>query len=228
LQATQVIKGIAEGLKQADCALVGGETAEMPGMYQQEDFDLAGFCVGVVEKADILDGTHVREGDVLVALGSSGPHSNGYSLIRHILQKQKSFLSVSLDDGQTLHEALLAPTRIYVRTILPLLADKKLHGMAHITGGGLLENIPRILPEGLSAKLSYTPDEWPAVFQWIQLQGKVATEEMQRTFNCGVGMVLVVSPADAEHVVTHCLEHGEKAWVLGEIVASPGESAVLM
>lgn len=227
LQATQVIKGIATGLKQADCALVGGETAEMPGMYQNEDFDLAGFCVGVVEKADIIDGSAVREGDVLIALGSSGPHSNGYSLIRHILQKQKSFLSASLDDGQTLHEALLAPTRIYVKTILPLLATRQLHAMAHITGGGLTENIPRVLPEGLSAKVAHPIDAWPMVFHWLQAQGKIDLAEMYRTFNCGVGMVLVVSPDDAEDVLTHCVSMHEKAWIIGEIVATPGSSAVL-
>lgn len=228
LQATQVIKGIAEGLKLSDCALVGGETAEMPGMYQNEDFDLAGFCVGVVEKEDILDGSQIQVGDALIALGSSGPHSNGYSFIRHILQKQKSFLSVSLDDGQTLHEALLAPTRIYVRTLLPLLAARRLHGMAHITGGGLVENIPRILPEGMSAALSYTPDEWPTVFQWIQAQGQIETSEMQRTFNCGVGMILAVAQENVDDVLAHCLAQGEKAWYVGEVVSSSGESKVIL
>jgi phosphoribosylformylglycinamidine cyclo-ligase len=227
LQATKVIKGIGEGLKQANCALVGGETAEMPGMYQQDDFDLAGFCVGVVEKADIIDGSAVNVGDILIALGSSGPHSNGYSLIRHILDKHKSFLSASLDDGQTLHEALLAPTRIYVKTLLPLIEQKQLHAMAHITGGGLTENVPRILPEGFSAKIAHPIDAWPMVFHWIQSQGKVSFEEMVRTFNCGIGMILVVSPDNAEDVLAHCQAMGEKAWVVGEIVATPGSTAVI-
>lgn len=227
LHATQVIKGMTEGLKQAGCALVGGETAEMPGMYQHEEFDLAGFCVGVVEKEQIIDGSAVREGDVLIALGSSGPHSNGYSMIRHILQKQKSFLSASLDDGQTLHEVLMAPTRIYVSTLLPLIADQKLHALAHITGGGLTENIPRILPEGLSAQIAHPLDAWPSVFHWIQTHGKIEQSEMCRTFNCGVGMVLVVSPDEAEDVLLHCQSMGEKAWVLGEIIATPGNNAVV-
>jgi phosphoribosylformylglycinamidine cyclo-ligase len=227
LQATQVIKGIADGLKQADCALVGGETAEMPGMYQHEDFDLAGFCVGVVEKADIIDGSAVKKDDILIALGSSGPHSNGYSMIRHILSKQKSFLSASLGDGQTLHDALLSPTRIYVKTLLPLIEDHKLHAMAHITGGGLTENIPRILPEGLSAHLAHPTDAWPMVFHWIQTHGKVDVDEMYRTFNCGIGMVLVVDPKDAEDVLMHCQAMGEKAWVVGHIEETPGSSSVI-
>lgn len=217
LQATQVIKGIADGLKQADCALVGGETAEMPGMYQHEDFDLAGFCVGVVEKAAILDGQSIHEGDVLVALGSSGPHSNGYSLIRHILNQQKSFLSTSLDNGQTLQEALLAPTRIYVKTLLPLIEAGQIHGLAHITGGGLVENVPRIMPEGLTAQLSYSQDEWPLIFKWLQVQGQVDEAEMLRTFNCGIGMIVVVSPKNADAVVAHCIKAGEKAWVVGKV-----------
>ena len=217
LQATQVIKGIADGLKQADCALVGGETAEMPGMYQHEDFDLAGFCVGVVEKAAILDGQSIHEGDVLVALGSSGPHSNGYSLIRHILNQQKSFLSTSLDNGQTLQEALLAPTRIYVKTLLPLIEAGQIHGLAHITGGGLVENIPRIMPEGLTAQLSYSQDEWPLIFKWLQVQGQVDEAEMLRTFNCGIGMIVVVAPKNADAVVAHCIKAGEKAWVVGKV-----------
>jgi len=227
LQATKVIKGIADGLKQADCALVGGETAEMPGMYQNEDFDLAGFCVGVVEKADIIDGSAVKKNDILIALGSSGPHSNGYSMIRHILSKQKSFLSASLGDGQTLHDALLAPTKIYVKTLLPLIEDHKLHAMAHITGGGLTENVPRILPEGLSAHIAHPTDAWPMVFHWIQSQGKVEDEEMYRTFNCGVGMILVVDPNDAEDVLAHCQAMGEKAWFVGHIVSTPGSSSVV-
>ncbi len=217
LQATQVIKGIADGLKQADCALVGGETAEMPGMYQHEDFDLAGFCVGVVEKAAILDGQSIHEGDVLVALGSSVPHSNGYSLIRHILNQQKSFLSTSLDNGQTLQEALLAPTRIYVKTLLPLIEAGQIHGLAHITGGGLVENVPRIMPEGLTAQLSYSQDEWPLIFKWLQVQGQVDEAEMLRTFNCGIGMIVVVSPKNADAVVAHCIKAGEKAWVVGKV-----------
>ncbi len=217
LQATQVIKGIADGLKQADCALVGGETAEMPGMYQHEDFDLAGFCVGVVEKAAILDGQSIREGDTLVALGSSGPHSNGYSLIRHVLNQQKSFLSTSLDNGQTLQEALLAPTRIYVKTLLPLIEAGQIHGLAHITGGGLVENIPRIMPEGLTAKLSYSQDEWPLIFKWLKVQGQVDEAEMLRTFNCGIGMIVVVAPEQADAVVAHCVAAGEKAWVVGKV-----------
>ena len=213
--ATSVIEGIGEGCRQSGCSLIGGETAEMPGMYSGEDYDLAGFCVGIAEKSRIIDGSKVSEGDHIVALGSSGPHSNGYSLIRKVLEK-------SSPTNEQLN-SLIEPTRIYVRSILSLLNTLPVHAISHITGGGLLENIPRVLPDHLAAKLD--PASWtqPEIFQWLQDQGNIATSEMYRVLNCGVGMVVVISKESSNEAINHLNLCGEKAWLIGEIVQFDGE-----
>lgn len=219
--AAQVVEGIGAGCEQAGCALVGGETAEMPGMYEGEDYDLAGFCVGVVEKSKILDGQKVKAGDVLIGLTSSGPHSNGYSLIRKILEVSGADLKQQLGDA-TLAEALMAPTRIYVKPLLKLLAEQPVHAMAHITGGGLLENVPRVLPQGYQAVIDCSRWQLPDIFAWLQEQGNVADEEMYRTFNCGIGMVVCV-PAESSKSALELLRNaGETAFIIGHIEATPG------
>lgn len=218
--AAAVISGIAEGCKLANCALIGGETAEMPGIYQQNDYDLAGFCVGVVEKNNIIDGNKIKPGDAIIGLASSGVHSNGYSLVRKIMEHGKHTLSEPLD-GSTLGKLLLEPTRIYVSSILELSKTVPLHGLVHITGGGLVENIPRILPKNTRAHLEVDSWTWPVIFQWLQEKGNIALQEMYRTFNLGVGMVVIVA---AEHMpaTLHCLHSlGETAWQLGTIKAAP-------
>jgi phosphoribosylformylglycinamidine cyclo-ligase len=220
--AENVIKGIGEGCRQAGAALVGGETAEMPGMYAGGDYDLAGFCVGVVERSRILDGSAVREGDALIGLASSGPHSNGYSLIRKIIEVSGADLAAAFD-GQTLGEALLTPTRIYVKSLLTLLEQVNVHALAHITGGGLLENLPRVMPEGTRAVINRNSWQRPAVFDWLQEQGQVAEQEMYRTFNCGIGMVACVAAADVEYTLAVLADQGETASVIGHIQA--GDSA---
>ena len=216
--AATVIQGIAEGCAQAGAALVGGETAEMPGMYGAGDYDLAGFCVGVVEKSRIIDGSRVAPGDVLLGLASSGPHSNGYSLIRKILAVSGAQLDQAFA-GQSLGDALLAPTRIYVKPVLNLLQQLEVHAIAHITGGGLTENLPRVLPAGSKAIIDTASWQRPAIFQWLQQQGGVAAAEMWRTFNCGVGMVICVAAADAERAQAILREAGETVWPLGRIAA---------
>ena len=216
--AATVIQGIAEGCAQAGAALVGGETAEMPGMYGAGDYDLAGFCVGVVEKSRIIDGSRVAPGDVLLGLASSGPHSNGYSLIRKILAVSGAQLDQAFA-GQSLGDALLAPTRIYVKPVLNLLQQLEVHAIAHITGGGLTENLPRVLPAGSKAIIDTASWQRPAIFQWLQQQGGVAAAEMWRTFNCGVGMVICVAAADAERAQAILREAGETVWLLGRIAA---------
>ena len=217
--ATSVIEGIGEGCRQSGCSLIGGETAEMPGMYSGEDYDLAGFCVGITEKSRIIDGSKVSEGDHIVALGSSGPHSNGYSLIRKVLEK-------SSPTNEQLN-SLIEPTRIYVRSILSLLNTLPVHAISHITGGGLLENIPRVLPEHLAAKLD--PASWtqPEIFQWLQDQGNIATSEMYRVLNCGVGMVVVISRESSNEAINHLNSCGENAWLIGEVVQFDGEQVVI-
>ena len=217
--ATSVIEGIGEGCRQSGCSLIGGETAEMPGMYSGEDYDLAGFCVGIAEKSRIIDGSKVSEGDHIVALGSSGPHSNGYSLIRKVLEK-------STPTNEQLN-SLIEPTRIYVRSILSLLNTLPVHAISHITGGGLLENIPRVLPEHLAAKLD--PASWtqPEIFQWLQDQGNIATSEMYRVLNCGVGMVVVISRESSNEAINHLNSCGENAWLIGEVVQFDGEQVVI-
>ena len=222
--AADVVTGIGEGCAQSGCALVGGETAEMPGMYEGSDYDLAGFCVGVVEKDEILDGSRVGEGDVLLGLASSGPHSNGYSLIRKILEISGADLDTDID-GVPLREALIAPTRIYVKSLLSLIKQSgvSVHALSHITGGGLSENIPRVLPETLGARIDVNAWTRPAVFDWLQAQGNVDEHEMHRVLNCGIGMVIAVSADDAESAMAHLGAQGETVYRLGEIVARSGE-----
>ncbi|MDZ7621234.1 MAG: phosphoribosylformylglycinamidine cyclo-ligase [Candidatus Competibacteraceae bacterium] len=223
--AADVIKGIADGCEQAGAALVGGETAEMPGMYGAGDYDLAGFCVGVVEKARIIDGSRVAPGDVLLALASSGPHSNGYSLIRKILAVSGARLDQPFAD-RTLGEMLLTPTRIYVKPILHLLEQCEVRAIAHITGGGLTENLPRVLPPNTKAVIDAARWPRPAIFQWLQQQGGVSDAEMWRTFNCGVGLVVCVAAEDAEPAQALLRAAGETVWTLGEIAAHDGEPVV--
>src|ERR1700676_2740327 len=211
----RLIAGIVEGCVQAGCALVGGETAEMPGMYHGEDYDLAGFCVGIVEKDAIIDGSATQAGDVVLGLPSSGPHSNGFSLIRKILQVAGRDLGTPLD-GASLLDRLMAPTRIYVKPLLRLIAELPVHGMAHITGGGLVENIPRVLPDGLEVVLERKSWRREALFDWLQRQGQVADAEMYRVFNCGVGMTIHVAAANAGRAVPILRGLGQEALVIGE------------
>lgn len=215
--ASDVIKGIADGCEQSGCALIGGETAEMPGMYHANDYDLAGFCVGVVEKNEIIDGSEVRVGDALIALASSGPHSNGYSLIRKILEVAKVSAAETLLEGKPLAEHLLAPTKIYVKSILQLIKRVDVHAIAHLTGGGFWENIPRVLPDHVRAVINEQSWQWPAIFKWLQQNGNVDTHEMYRTFNCGVGIVIALPQEDVETALALLAQTGEKAWVIGQI-----------
>ena len=219
--AAKVIEGIGKGCELAGAALVGGETAEMPGMYEGEDYDLAGFCVGVVEKNQIIDGHKVAPGDVIIGIASSGPHSNGYSLIRKIIEISGADLTSSCG-STTLADALMAPTQIYNKPLLALQREIKAHALAHITGGGLLENIPRVLPEGCSAVLDKSSWDLPPVFAWLAEAGGVAEEEMHRTFNCGVGMTVIVGPAKAEAAIQLLSEQGLDCWELGRIEAGDG------
>jgi len=212
----RLIAGIVDGCVQAGCALVGGETAEMPGMYHGEDYDLAGFCVGVVEKDAIIDGSVTRAGDVVLGLPSSGPHSNGFSLIRKILQVAGADLNTSLD-GASLVDRLMAPTRIYVKPVLRLIAELPVHGLSHITGGGLVENIPRVLPDGLEVVLERKAWRREAVFDWLQRQGQVADAEMYRVFNCGIGMTIHLAPGNADRAVGILRGMGQEALVIGEV-----------
>ncbi|MFN2287489.1 MAG: phosphoribosylformylglycinamidine cyclo-ligase [Chromatocurvus sp.] len=214
--AARVIDGIGRGCELAGCALVGGETAEMPGMYHGGDYDLAGFCVGVVEKSGILDGAAVRPGDILVGIGSSGPHSNGYSLIRKVLEVSGADLEQSVG-GTALGDALMAPTTIYVKPLLELIRQGGVHALSHITGGGLLDNIPRVLPAGRSADIDTRSWQWPAVFAWLQETGGIAIEEMYRTFNCGVGMVVCLSAEHCDAGISLLQQHNLPAWRLGSI-----------
>lgn len=224
--AAEVVTGIGAGCELSGCALIGGETAEMPGMYQAGDYDLAGFCVGVVEKNDIIDGTKVGAGDALIALGSSGPHSNGFSLIRKILEVSNADLQQPLGDT-TLADALMEPTRIYVKPVLELLKKFDIHALSHITGGGFWENIPRVLPQGTKAVVDGASWQWPAVFSWLQTAGNVETKEMYRTFNCGVGMVIALPADQAAAAVSFMQEAGEQCWLIGRIDnATDGEEQV--
>jgi phosphoribosylformylglycinamidine cyclo-ligase len=225
-QAEQVINGIAAGCKLAGCALIGGETAEMPGIYQPGDFDLAGFCVGIVEKDRVIDGSQVAAGDRLIALASSGVHSNGFSLVRKIIEVSGASLEQDCG-GQSLANALIAPTRIYVKNLLALGESCKIHALAHITGGGLIDNLPRVLPQDLSARIDLSSWQPAPVFAWLQQAGNVEQLEMLRTFNCGVGMVLAIH-ADQEQACLAQLETlGETAWVIGEIVPRQDQAAVV-
>ena len=214
--AASVIKGIADGCEMSGCALVGGETAEMPGMYHEGDYDLAGFCVGVVEKSEIIDGTAVKTGDTLIALGSSGAHSNGYSLIRKVLEVSGAN-PADLLEGKPLSEHLLAPTKIYVKSILQLIKQTEVHAIAHLTGGGFWENIPRVLPDNTKAVIDESSWQWPAIFNWLQEKGNISRYEMYRTFNCGVGMVIALPKKEVETAIALLEQAGEKAWVIGKI-----------
>ena len=223
--ASDVITGIARGCELAGAALVGGETAEMPGMYSSGDYDLAGFSVGIVEKTGIIDGSLVSAGDVLIGLASSGPHSNGYSLIRKVLEVSGHALDDRLD-GRTLAEWLLEPTRIYVKSLLSLCEKVTVHALAHITGGGLTENLPRVLPAGTCAIIDAGSWQQPAIFDWLQQHGNIEPQEMYRTFNCGIGMAVCVSAADADAALAHLKTLGEDAHVIGRIEANATEPTV--
>ncbi len=222
--AADVVTGIGTGCEQAGCALVGGETAEMPGMYEGDDYDLAGFCVGVVEKDDIITGDTVGAGDALIGLASSGPHSNGYSLIRKIIEVSGADVQKELE-GKPLADHLMAPTRIYVKSLLALIEKCEVKAMAHITGGGITENVPRVLPAATNAVIDTGSWQWPAVFNWLQEQGNVETPEMYRTFNCGVGMILAVPADQAQAAVAELNGLGEQAWVIGTIESSDDDAA---
>jgi len=223
--ATEVIKGIALGCEQSGCALIGGETAEMPGMYPVGEYDLAGFAVGVVEKSQIITGSDIKPGDAVLGLASNGAHSNGYSLVRKIIERSKPDLNTKFDGELTLADCIMAPTRIYVKPLLELMRNLRIKGMAHITGGGLLENIPRVLPENVTAVLDGTSWHTPKLFHWLQDQGNVAQQEMYRTFNCGIGMVAVVDASDTVAALNQLKATGETAWIIGTIQARQGNEA---
>ncbi|AIO65816.1 phosphoribosylformylglycinamidine cyclo-ligase [Burkholderia oklahomensis] len=217
--AATVVKGIAQGCELSGCALIGGETAEMPGMYPDGEYDLAGFAVGAVEKSKIIDGSTIAEGDVVLGIASSGIHSNGFSLVRKIIERANPDLSADFH-GRPLADALMAPTRIYVKPLLALMEKIAVKGMAHITGGGLVENIPRVLRDGLTAELAKNAWPLPPLFQWLQQHGGVADAEMHRVFNCGIGMAVIVSAADADEALRQLTDAGEQVWKIGAVRAS--------
>ncbi|HQP20657.1 MAG TPA: phosphoribosylformylglycinamidine cyclo-ligase, partial [Phenylobacterium sp.] len=222
-EAARVVAGIAEGCSLAGCALVGGETAEMPGMYKEGDYDLAGFSVGAVERGAVLPRLGDQaEGDLIIGLGSSGPHSNGYSLVRRIVERSGLGWDAPAPfaEGKTLAQALMAPTRICIKSVLPQIKAGRIKGCAHITGGGLIENPPRAIAEGLEAEFDWNAWPLPPVFAWLQEQGGVADHELRRTFNCGVGLILIVAPEDAPEVLEGLLAAGEDAFVCGQLKAS--------
>ena len=225
--AAAVVTGIGKGCELSNCALIGGETAEMPGMYHGNDYDVAGFCVGVVEASDVIDGSKVKAGDTLIALGSSGPHSNGYSLIRKIIEV------ANVDVNDLLHDIpiidhLLSPTRIYVKNVLALLEKHNVNAISHITGGGFWENIPRVLPDNLSATIDASTWQWPAIFSFLQEKGNVTTHEMYRTFNCGVGLMLAVDSKDASDIISFLNTAGENAWVIGKLSPKVNDQSVII
>lgn len=226
--ATDVIRGIGQGCELAGAALVGGETAEMPGLYQGGDYDLAGFCVGIVEKDKIIDGAKVKAGDCLIGIASSGPHSNGYSLIRKIIEVSGADLAADFH-GQTLGATLLTPTRIYVKTLLKLISQIEVRALAHITGGGLLENIPRVLPDTLRAVVYNTAWLRPPIFDWLQQHGAVSDTEMYRTFNCGIGMVVCVAASAMDNTIMMLRNLGEQAWYIGHVeqMKEPGARVII-
>ncbi|SUC10314.1 phosphoribosylformylglycinamidine cyclo-ligase [Pasteurella canis] len=223
--AASVIKGIANGCEQSGCALVGGETAEMPGMYHKGDYDLAGFCVGVVEKSEIIDGTKVTAGDALIALGSSGPHSNGYSLIRKVIEVAGINPAEEQLAGKSLADQVLAPTKIYVKSILELIKRVDVHAISHLTGGGFWENIPRVLPNNVKAVINEASWQWQPIFKWLQEKGNIDTHEMYRTFNCGVGMIIALPQQDVETALTLLKQSGENAWLIGQIEPAAQDEA---
>ena len=222
--AQAVIEGIAEGCRQSACALIGGETAEMPGMYGQDEYDLAGFTVGVVDRPQLIDGSHIKAGHIVLGLESSGPHSNGYSLIRKVLEQSSDDPSMPLGES-TLGEALLAPTRIYVKTLLPLIEQHPIDGLAHITGGGISENIIRVIPDGLGIEIDLSAWEFPAVFKWLQKSGGIDEQEMLRTFNCGIGMVLLVAESEADIICQALAAEGEAVHRLGKVGEHVGDGS---
>lgn len=223
--AVDVVSGIGAGCELSGCALIGGETAEMPGMYHGNDYDVAGFCVGVVEAENVIDGEKVEQGDAIIALASSGPHSNGYSLVRKVLEVNNTDTEEQLD-GSTIADLLLEPTRIYVKSVLALLEEVEVNAISHITGGGFWENIPRVLPSGTKAIIQGDSWQWPEIFNWLQSKGNITTHEMYRTFNCGVGLVIVVKPELAEKAISILNEHGERAWEIGRIESSNNQTQV--
>lgn len=222
-RAAAVIKGIAAGCEQSGCALIGGETAEMPGMYPDGEYDLAGFAVGVVEKEQVINGRSIVAGDVVLGLASNGIHSNGYSLVRKIIERAQPELDAEFNQGKTLRQAILAPTRLYVKPILAALKQFTIKGMAHITGGGISENVPRILPENTVAAIYSQSWPLPKLFQWLQQAGNVEIQEMYRTFNCGIGMVLVVSAEDADAIQKFLQQQGETVYQIGRIRSRQGD-----
>jgi phosphoribosylformylglycinamidine cyclo-ligase len=221
--ASDVVAGIAEGCIQSGCALVGGETAEMPGMYHEGDYDIAGFCTGIAEKSELIDGSKVAAGDQLKALGSSGPHSNGFSLIRKVLEVNNTDTTEMLGD-RSIADHLLEPTKIYVKSTLAMLKEVKAHALSHITGGGFWENIPRVLPESAQAIIDGNSWQWPEIFNWLQEKGNITTHEMYRTFNCGVGMIIVVPADSLAQSLDILTAHGENAWHIGEIADMKADS----
>ncbi|WP_028535186.1 phosphoribosylformylglycinamidine cyclo-ligase [Paludibacterium yongneupense] len=218
-QATEVIKGIAAGCEQSGCALIGGETAEMPGMYPAGEYDLAGFAVGVVEKSRVITGRDIRPDDVVLGLASNGVHSNGFSLVRKIIERAAPDLDAPFDGATTLRDAIIAPTRLYVKPLLALMAALPVKGMAHITGGGITENTPRVLPDNVVAQIDAA--SWPQtpLFAWLQQQGQIDAQEMYRTFNCGIGMVVIVAPEHAAKAADLLAQHGETVYTIGRIRA---------
>ncbi|MDO8310314.1 MAG: phosphoribosylformylglycinamidine cyclo-ligase [Sideroxyarcus sp.] len=221
--ATEVIKGIALGCEHSGCALIGGETAEMPGMYPVGEYDLAGFAVGVVEKASIITGEHIRAGDVVLGLASNGAHSNGYSLVRKIIERSHPDLNAKFDGERTLADCIMAPTRLYVKPLLSLMQQLTVKGMAHITGGGITENVPRVLPGNVVAAIDSKTWQMPKLFHWLREQGNVEAQEMFRTFNCGIGMVVIVSAQDADAAIKHLQAAGETVSRIGVIRARNGD-----
>jgi phosphoribosylformylglycinamidine cyclo-ligase len=215
--AQAVIEGIAEGCRQADCALIGGETAEMPGMYDHDEYDLAGFTVGVVDRGQLINGSQIKEGHIVLGLESSGPHSNGYSLIRKVLERSGDAPSMPLGEA-TLGDALLAPTKIYVKTLLPLIERYQIDGLAHITGGGISENITRVIPDELGLEINLSAWQMPAVFKWLQSRGGIEEQEMLRTFNCGIGMVLLVAEEHVDDVCEALTGTAESFYRLGRVI----------
>ena len=222
-RAAAVIKGIATGCEQSGCALIGGETAEMPGMYPDGEYDLAGFAVGVVEKEQVINGRSIVAGDVVLGLASNGIHSNGYSLVRKIIERAQPELDAEFNRGKTLRQAIIAPTRLYVKPILAALKQFTIKGMAHITGGGISENVPRILPENTVAAIDSQSWPLPKLFQWLQQAGNVEIQEMYRTFNCGIGMVLVVNAEDADAIQKFLQQQGETVYQIGRIRSRQGD-----
>lgn len=229
-QAREVVAGIAEGCKQAGCALIGGETAEMPGMYNKDDYDLAGFSVGAVERGETLPKENISEGDVVLGLASSGVHSNGFSLVRKIIEQEGlSYADTApFDPSRTIGEALLEPTRIYVKPLLAAIKTGKVKAMAHITGGGLLENIPRILPDGVGVWISTESWTMPSIFKWLAEKSKICSTELARTFNCGIGMTVIVAKEDADEIVKILTDAGETVSRIGEVEKNLSENRVVL